>query len=404
MGKLTTLTVKNAKAGRHADGAGLYLLVKPSGARSWLLRVQQDGTRRDVGLGAVDLTPKRDKDEENAPPLLNRRILSLTEAREKATLLRKFTKAGLDPIVERDRERKKVPTFQEAAIACHAELKGGWTAKHAASFLASLNEHAYGLLGKHRVDTIEASHVRDTLAPIWQDIPVMARKVRQRIGTVLHFAKSKGWRTSEPPGASVTMGLARQGRGGHFPAMPYADVPALMAALRAAPPTTGRTALMLTILTAARSGETRFTRWGHFDLEKRLWNRPADIMKEGEAHTVTLNEPAMAILRSIKPEDAKPDQLVFAGKSGKVISDMTMIKVLRDSGISDAVHGFRSSLRDWAAEKMPHVPDPVAEAAISHKVSDQVIAAYKRTKFIDMRRDLLEAWGEFVTGRVSQNG
>ncbi len=396
MGKLTALAVKNAKAGRLADGDGLYLLVKPSGARSWLLRVQQEGKRRDVGLGSVDLSPKRDRDEDHASPILSRRILSLTEAREKATLLRKAAKAGFDPILERDRDRKKVPTFEEAAIACHAEFKSGWTAKHAASFIASLNEHAYAILGKHRVDTIEASHVRDTLAPIWQDIPVMARKIRQRIGTVLHFAQIKGWRTSEPPGASVTKGLARQPRGGHFEAMPYADVPALMTALRAAPASTGRTALMLTILTAARSCETRFTRWGHFDLEKRLWSRPADIMKEGDAHVITLNEPAIALLRAIKPEDAKPGSLIFAGKSGKAISDMTMTKVLRDSSLTVAVHGFRSSFRDWAAEKMPEVPDPVAEAALSHKIEDRVIAAYKRTKFIDMRRELLEAWGRFI--------
>lgn len=396
MGKLTALAVKNAKTGRHADGSGLYLLVKPSGARSWLLRVQQDGTRRDVGLGSVDLSPRREKDEENAPPILNRRILSLTEAREKAILLRKFTKAGLDPVIERDRERKKIPTFEEASIACHAELKSGWTAKHAASFLASLEEHAYALLGKHRVNTIEASHVRDTLAPIWQEIPVMARKVRQRIGTVLHFAKSKGWRMSEPPGASVIMGLARQGRGGNFASMPYADLPALIADLRTQAPTTGRTALLLTVLTAARSGEVRSACWGHIDLDQRVWNRPAELMKSREAHTVTLNDAAVAMLHSCRPQDTKPDQLIFAGKSGKAISDMTMTKVLRGMDPHSTVHGFRSSFRDWAAEKMPAIPDPVAEAALAHAVPDKVIAAYKRTKFIEMRRELLAAWGEFV--------
>jgi len=396
MGKLTALVVRNAKAGRHADGAGLYLLVKPSGARSWLLRVQQQGKRRDVGLGSVDLSPKLERDEGNAPPLINRRILSLAEAREKAMLLRKFAKAGLDPIIERDRDRGKIPTFKEAAIACHAELKSGWTAKHAASFLASLEEHAFPRLGMHRIDLIEASHVRDTLAPIWQDIPVMARKVRQRIGTVLHFAKSKGWRASEPPGASVTMGLARQIRSGNFASMPYADVPALVSRLRSQPATNGRTALLLTILTAARSGEIRSACWEHFDLDKQVWNRPADLMKSRVAHTITLNEGAIALLRSIKPTLPKAGQLLFAGKSGKAISDMTMTKVLRATNSNITVHGFRSSFRDWAAEKMPAIPDPVAEAALAHAVPDRVIAAYKRTKFVEMRRELLTAWGDFV--------
>lgn len=152
MGKLTALAVKNAKPGRHGDGDGLYLLVKPSGARSWLLRVQQDGKRRDIGLGSVNLQPpaKRKDDEEQVGddiPILSRRHLTLIEAREKASLLSKVTKAGRDPITERDKDRTRVPTFKEVAIAAHEALSTGWAPKHAASFLSSLEDHAYGSLG-----------------------------------------------------------------------------------------------------------------------------------------------------------------------------------------------------------------------------------------------------------------
>lgn len=239
------------------------------------------------------------------------------------------------------------------------------------------------------------------LAPIWTDIPVMARKVRQRVGTVLNFAKSKGWRASEAPGKSVTMGLARHGAGGNFAAMPFVDVPAFVAAVREKPETAGRVALLLLIYTGARSGEVRATMRKHFDLERREWKRPADIMKGKIAHTVTLNDAAVDLMiRWLESHPRKPDDLVFTGKGNATLSDMTITKALRDAGETSTVHGFRSSFRDWAAEKMPTIPDAVAEAALAHVVSDKVIRAYKRMTFLEMRRKLLESWGAFVSDAV----
>lgn len=402
MGKLTALGVKSAEAGRHGDGDGLYLLVKPSGARSWLLRIQRDGKRQDIGLGSVSFQPAP-KDGAGQIgddiPILQRRHLTLNEAREKAALLSKLAKAGRDPITERDKDRRKTPTFKEAAIAAHEALAPGWAKKHAASFLSSLEDHAYAALGELRIDAIEASHIRDMLAPIWTKFPVMARKVRQRTGTVLNFAKSKGWRATEAPGKSVTLGLARQGAGGNFAAMPYADVPAFVSEMREKPETAGRVALLLLIYTAARSGEVRATKRKHFDLERKEWNRPADIMKGKVAHTVTLSDAAVALLEAwFARHSLKPDNLVFSGAGGKMLSDMTMSKVMKDASMPYTPHGFRSSFRDWAAEMMPTIPDPVAEAALSHVVPDKVIAAYKRTQFLEMRRKLLDSWADYLGG------
>ena len=120
--------------------------MKPSGARSWLLRIQQDGKRRDIGLGSVDLG-NRSPDKRQASddiPILLRRTLTLQEAREKASELRRFAVAGRDPIVERDRERRKVPTFEKAAEACHSDMKASWSEKQAHTFLSSLRRHALG--------------------------------------------------------------------------------------------------------------------------------------------------------------------------------------------------------------------------------------------------------------------
>lgn len=396
MGKLTALAVQRAKPGRHADGDGLYLLVKPSLSRSWLLRIQQDGKRRDIGLGSHS---RGDQDLGDDVPLLHRRVLSLGEARDKAALLRKYAKAGRDPIVERDRDRGGIPSFRDATIRCHAELKSGWAPRHAESFLASLEEHAFKRLGDMRVDAIEASHIRDMLAPIWTDIPVMARKVRQRVGTVLNFAKASGWRQSEPPGKSVTMGLARHGPGGNFAAMPYVEVPAFVSTVAAKPSTMGRSALLFAIFTAARSGEVRSARWNHVDLDKRLWTRPANLMKSRAVHLVTLNDAAVDLLRRLDADRLlKLDGLIFPGGGGKMLSDMTLTKVLRDAKVEATAHGFRSSFRDWAAEAMPTIPDAVAEAALAHVVPDKVVRAYKRTTFLELRRKLLDEWGRYVTG------
>ncbi|WP_420142309.1 tyrosine-type recombinase/integrase [Sphingomonas sp.] len=402
MAKLTALTVKNAKAGRHADGGGLYLLVKPTGARSWLLRIQADGKRRDVGLGTADLSSRATGKGDPSPiaiPILHRRLLTLGEAREKANILRAAAKAGLDPVLERDRERRSIPKFMDAAKEAHAALKSGWTAKGAQTFLSSLENHAFDGLGNKRVDGITAADISAVLAPIWTAKPDMARKVRQRIGTVLNFAHGKGWRPTEAPGRSVTVGLPRQPKGGNYDAMPYAELPAFVAELTSKPASTGRRALLFQIYTAARPGEVRGARWGQIDFDKKEWRRPAELMKGTDAppHTVTLNAAAVALLKEMKgAREPKADELIFAGPQGGMLSDMTMNKVLRDAKQPYNAHGFRSSFRDWAAEKMPEIPDPVAEAALAHVVPDKVVRAYKRTSFVEMRRKLLDAWAEHL--------
>lgn len=383
MGKLTALAVKNAKPGRHGDGAGLYLLVSSTGAKSWMIRIQQNGKRRDIGLGSVA-------------------ALSLSEARQRAVDLRKHALNGRDPIAERDRDKRATPTFKEAVKSTHAALKKGWVEKNAAAFLTSLETYAYPTLGNLQVDTIEAGHIRDMLEPIWTTKPELARKVRTRVGQVLNFSHSKGWRATEAPGRSITVGLSKQPAGKNFKAMPYAAVPAFVRSLRSAAATVGRHALLFQILTAARPGEVRAARWGQIDVKGRNWNRPAETMKGGEAHTVTLNAAAIALLEEVRGgRTTKPGELIFAGQRGAMLSNMTMNKVLRSADQPYDAHGFRSSFRDWAAEKMPDVPDPVAEAALAHAVPDMVVRAYKRTTFVEMRRELLETWAWFVTPEMT---
>lgn len=402
MAGLTAKSVTHAKAGRHCDGKGLYLLVGDTGCRSWVLRVQVKGKRRDFGLGGVRtanlILPSEVGDD---IPLEEKTHLTLAEARELATRLRNVAKAGKDPITERQRDRSPPPTFKEAAIAAHAAQSHGWSERTSKAFLSSLKDHAYSLLGKRRIDTITAEDVAAALAPIWKSKPAMAKKVRQRIATVLDFAAAKKWRATGAEREQVRVLTGKPKKGGNFPSMPYADVPNYWTELAAARETVGRLALMFLIATGARSTEVREARWCHMDIEARAWTRPAELMrKSDQVHVVTLNEPALEILAkaaALRTND-DPDELIFQNRKGLMISDMTISKVMRDGNLPWVPHGFRSSLRTWAAEQQPFIPEPVAEAALSHVIPDAVVKAYNRAAFIEMRRMLLEAWGAYLTG------
>jgi integrase len=383
VGKLSALKVKSAKPGRHADGEGLYLLVSEKGARSWMLRVQVEGRRRDIGLGGAS-------------------TLGLADARQKALEYRKLAKSGGDPVAERKRAPIVVPTFEEAARAYHEQMKTGWkNPKHRASWLASLVTHVFPAIGAKSVDAIDSLSVRDALAPVWLQIPETSRRMLQRIGAVLDFAHINGWRPTETTLKSVRKGLPRQPQDDHhFEAMPYADVPNYCGMLAAATPTTGRDALRFTILTAVRSNETRFAVWSEFNLDKAVWTIPASRMKMNLTHIVPLPPAAVEILRRRWEGRTTDDGLVFYSTVQKPISDMTMTKVLRDDGIRTlTVHGFRSAFTDWAAEETL-VPKEVVDKALAHKLPDKVEAAYRRTDFFEKRKMLMLAWGEFVGNSV----
>jgi integrase len=375
---LTVLRVKNAKPGRHTDGRGLCLLVKDSGARTWVLRMQRQGKRRDYGLGsALDV--------------------SLAEARDAAAALRRRVREGVDPVAERRKSRKVVPSFETAARTCYDAMKEGWKNQRHASWISSLENHVFPLIGTKPVNEVDSACVVEVLSPIWLDIADTARRILQRIGAVLDFAHIKGWRAEETSLRSVRKGLPRQvDKGGHLEAMPYAEVPALMAKLAAASPTTGRDALRFTIYNAVRSNETRFAVWTEFDLDKAIWTIPGERMKAGETHVVPLSPCAVALLRKRWKERASDTCLVFSADGEKPISDMTMTKLLRDDGIKGVtVHGFRSAFTDWSSERT-RFPKEVADKALAHKLPNKVEAAYRRTDFFEKRRNLMIRWAEYL--------
>lgn len=312
-------------------------------------------------------------------------------------------RSGLDPVRELGLRRKVAPTFERVARDCFDAMKGGWkNGKHNA-WLPSLENHVFPTIGKMPIDAVDSVVVLGVLEPIWLKIPDTARRILQRIGTILDYAHIKGLVPDEISLRSVTRGLPRQTRQvTHLPAMPYAEVPAFMKKLATLDNSVGRDALKLTVLTAARSNETRFATWEEFDLDKRTWTIPGSRMKMKEQHVVPLSSPAVAIVRRLRDErialDGKicADMTVFVGSTGNAISDITMAKAMRDMKVTGAtVHGFRSSFTDWAAERTDF-PKEVADKALAHKVPNAVEAAYRRTDFFDKRRLLMDQWAEFL--------
>jgi integrase len=390
---LTVKQVQSAKPGRHSDGKGLYLLVKPSGSRSWVLRVQHKGRRQDFGLGsaaaeaiAVDI------------PLQRRSSLTLAEAREKARIGRELARAGISPSAAWRVEEEQIPNFKEAAEQYHSQVSKGWrNGKHGDQWLNTLKSYAFPTLGKLPVDEVDAPAIQRALLPIWLTKGETARRVKQRIGVVLDYAHGKGWREAEAPMRALNqlMGGIKQPKGTNFAAMPYRDVPAFMSKLTDGECSVGRLALQFLILTAARSGEVRKARWRDVDLEAAEWRVPPENAKTARLHIVPLAPAAVEIVERVHAIFApKPSDLLFPGLKG-LMSDATLAKVLRVNGGGDyTVHGFRSSFRDWAAET--GFADAWAEAALAHTNPNRTESAYRRTTFFEQRKEkLMPAWGSF---------
>jgi integrase len=391
---LTVKQVLHAGPGRHSDGNGLFLLVKPSGSKSWVLRVQHNGRRRDFGLGSFVA-----ESIDAAIPIHLRRSLTLAQAREKARIGRELAKAGMNPSALWKVETQSVPSFSYVAEEYHRQVSKSWrNGKHGDQWINTLKTYAYPVIGEMPVDEIEARTIQEVLTPIWLTKAETARRVRQRIGVVLDYAHGRGWRENEAPMRALQqlMGGLKQPRGSNFSAMPYKRLPEFFDGLSASEFSIGRLALKFLILTAARSGEIRKARWRDIDPQAVEWRVPPENAKTARLHIVPLVPAAEAILKQL--EDAfgpKPDELVFPGLNGQM-SDATLAKVLRTNGGADyTVHGFRSSFRDWAAEA--GFADSWAEAALAHTNPNRTESAYRRTTFFEQRRDkLMPAWAAFL--------
>lgn len=367
--------------------SGLYLQVTATGARSWILRLNMGGKRRDMGLGAYP-------------------GVTLAHARDKARQARELINNGQDPILERERKQSKLRAEQASVITFEAAARSFMDAKspewsnpkHAAQWSATLTTYVYPVIGKLHVADVQQTHVLQILEPIWATKTETAVRLRGRIESVLDWAKARGYRKDENPARwrghldKLLSAPEKTTKTVHHPAVPINEAPAFYAALQQRAGM-GARALEFTLLTAARSGEVRGAVWAEFDLNAGLWTVPPKRMKHRKEHRVPLSESAIRILRALPHVEGS--EFVFVAPRGGKLSDMALTAVMRRMELEYVPHGLRSTFSDWAAE-LTNYPRDMAEMALAHTLTNAVEAAYRRGDMLEKRRAMMEAWANFL--------
>jgi integrase len=388
------------KRGRVFDGHGLYLQTTKSGVKSWILRYARGDRERYFGLGPLH-------------------TINLKQARERARAAREQLLDGIDPVEARRKERRnrkaaaeRQLTFAAAAAAYFEQHANKWrNQKHRAQFLASLNEYAFPKIGETPLADIDTPAVLRVLeqpvaaragypaGQFWIARTETANRVRSRIESVLDWATVRGYRSGDNPArwkghlAEVFPSRGKIAKTEHHPALPFTELPAFITDLAKRNGTAAR-ALEFLILTAARTGEVIGAVWDEIDLTARVWTVPAGRIKGGREHRVPLADRAVEILRALPRE--KGNTAVFISPARRdALGDMAMAALLkRMKRLDITVHGFRSTFRDWAAERTAY-PNHVVEQALAHSIGSAVEAAYRRSDLLEKRVRLMAEWAAY---------
>jgi integrase len=372
------------RPGMYPDGGNLYLQVTSPDAKSWIFRYAVNGRERYLGLGPA-----------------HKGDVSLDDARKEASKCRELLRAGIDPIEHRKAARMqaqlqaaKAMTFDDCAAAYIASHESGWrNAKHRSQWQTTLRDYASPVFGKLAVQAIDTGLVMRVIEPLWKRRPETASRLRGRIESVLDWATVRGYRSGENPARwkghldHLLPARSRVRSVKRLAALPYAEINAFMALLRAQEGTVAR-ALEFAILTVARTGETIGAKWSEVNLQDKTWTIPGERMKSGKEHRVPLSPHALAIFKEMQGLD---DELVFPGIREGGMMDLVR-RIMKRSDIT--VHGFRSTFRDWAAEHTNY-QNHVVEMALAHAIPCAVEASYRRGDLFEKRRKLMEAWARY---------
>jgi integrase len=411
MSALNLKRLQHPGVGRNAVFAvggvsGLMLQITPTGGRTWLLRATVGEKRREIGLGGFpDVT--------------------LAQARERAREAKDKIRMGIDPVEERKAVKATLIAAQRRGLTfadaieryLDAKMDAFSNSKHKAQWRSTLENYARPILGPMLVQDIDVQDVLQVLEPIWAEKTETASRLRGRIEAVLSWATVAGHRTGDNPSRwagnlkELLPAPSKVAKKGNHPALQIDDVNRWFRALRARSGV-GSRALEFSALTAARSQEVRGARWDEIDIEAKMWTVPAKRMKMDREHRVPLAPCAVELLRALPRMDGNP--LIFPAVRGGELSDMTLsatMKRLHEAdmaqdgfGFVDRVskrpavpHGLRSTFRDWVSERT-HFPGEMAENALAHKISSAVEAAYRRGDMIEKRREMINAWVDFLKG------
>ena len=376
--KLTAKFVENvSEAGKYYDQHGLFLHVRPSGAKKWLQRYTFQGRRREIGLGSA-------------------KIVSVATARRNAHQNLVLVSEGIDPIEDK-RQDSIIPKFELAARKVYEDNRPTWrNAKHAAQFITTLETYAFPVIGNMSVKEINSSHILRILSPIWVTKAETAKRVRQRLSTVFKYCIAQQWRTDDPANIAIVAALPNPKRKvQHRKSISYNDVSGFIETVsKSTAGLSTKLGLEFLILTATRSGEVRNARWN--EVNGSIWTIPAERMKAGVAHRIPLPSRCIEILEEAKTI-SQGSGFIFEGtKPNKPLSENTFNKLMKELGLEVHAHGFRTSFRTWTQEKTNY-PREIAEAALAHSLRDKAEAAYARSDLLEKRAEMMEAWAQFIS-------
>ena len=376
--KLTAKFVEHVnEAGKYYDQHGLFLHVRPSGAKKWLQRYTFQGRRREIGLGSA-------------------KIVSVAIARRNAHQNLVLVSEGIDPIEEKKQD-SIIPKFEVATRKVYENNRPTWrNAKHAAQFITTLETYAFPVIGSMSVKEINSSHILRILSPIWVTKAETAKRVRQRLSTVFKYCVAQQWRTDDPANIAIVEALPNPKRKvQHRKSISYNDVSGFIETVsKSSAGLSTKLGLEFLILTATRSGEVRNARWD--EVNGSLWTIPAERMKAGVAHRITLPSRCIEILEEAKTI-SQGSGFIFEGtKTNKPLSENTFNKLMKELGLEVHAHGFRTSFRTWTQEKTNY-PREIAEAALAHSLRDKAEAAYARSDLLEKRAEMMEAWAQFIS-------
>jgi hypothetical protein len=317
------------KPGRHADGDGLYLVVRPGGSKQWMFLYRWQGRLREMGLGSPSAG------------------VTLAKARQLAAEARSHSVSGDDPLEVRRRAQQvaaETPKFGAYAMALVDRIEGGFSnPKHRQQWRNTLATYCQPIWNAP-IDAVDTAGVLACLTPIWKAKPETASRLRGRIERVLNAAKAERLRAGENPAAwrghlDATLPRAAKLTRGHHAALPYDEMPAFIAELRARN-ALAATALEFLILTATRTSEVLNAKWAEFDLDAGMWTVPAVRMKARVEHRVPLSKRAIALVNRLS--ESRTEDFIFPGqRPDRPLSNTSLLMLLRRMGRSDiTAHGF----------------------------------------------------------------
>ncbi len=390
LNRLKPLAVERARTpGRHADGGGLYLVVKPGPRKSWAFIYRRGAKMTELGLGSVA-------------------DVSLVAARAEAAELRTVLSEGGDPRAHRERKRRakaledaRSITFEAAARNYHERHKAKWRSAYVKNWMRVLELHAIPEIGKLGVGAIDLAAVKKVIEPIWYDKPRTAQLVRANVESVLNFAQAEGQRTGDNPARWDLLKHslpARKGArtAGHYRALAYSDMPTLLKGLEKLD-VISAICLRFTILTVARTKESTSCAWTDVDMVART--RGVQILKGGEAwqHLVPLSDQAIELLKSLLVDGNPASEWVFPARNRRShLGTSAMLDLLGRMGwnTKTTTHGIRAAFKTWATERTNY-PREVVELCLSHVQGDPLERAYQRGDILEKRRRLMQEWADY---------